>query len=90
MRYGVLDNGEPKRRNEVALSVLVEEFCICYDSELGTASHVHFDSGILRIYSDVRRIEFKCHGGEDDGFIYGYPLDLVRWYTYKPKSSTLN
>ena len=84
MRYGIIENGETRRRNEVALSVLVDECCICFDSELGTAAHATFGSGILRIYSDVRRVEFKCHGGEEDGTIYGYPLELVRWYTYKP------
>ena len=74
-----------KKLDEAVVSVLCEEAAVSYDSALGKIETLSFGRGILRIYRDVRRIEFKEHGGSYDGRVWGIPLDLVRYYTYQPK-----
>ena len=75
-----------KKRDNAVISVAVEEATIIYDAGLGKVTTAVFNTGgIFRIYTDLRRIEMKVHGGDDDGIVYGYPIECVRWYTYKPK-----
>lgn len=79
------NENERRPRNGAVLSVLCEEFVLTFDLEMGVQRELTFGWGVLRLYNDIRRIEYKVFGGDDDGVLYVYPFDLVRYYTYKPK-----
>ena len=66
------------------LNVKVKHCRIVVDSSIGKTTTYDFYNGLLRIYRDVPRLEFKQHGGEYDGQVVGVPFELVRYYSYLP------
>ena len=75
---------EKQPRHEIVRSVDVVNLTLTVDSEAGKTVVLCFGHGRVSIYNDLRRIEFKEYGGEDDGRIYGWPFELVRGYAYTP------
>lgn len=73
---------EEKKRHidGVVCSIIVENCSIDFSDTLEHVLTLNYGRGIFRIYKDVPRIEFK----EFDGRVYGFPLDLVRTYNFKP------
>lgn len=79
------NENERRPRNGAVISVFCESVEIVYDARIGEVVKRHTGNGILRLYADVRRLEFKHIGDDMDGIIEAFPLDLVRSWTYKPQ-----
>ena len=82
---------EPKKRDGAVVSVSVTDFHIEYVGELGKIEVENFGNGILRIYNDVRRMEFKeFRKDEYDGRVFGWSWEDVKNYAYTPYRSPEN
>lgn len=84
---------ETKKRDAAVVSVSVVQFHIEVVGELGKVETENYGHGILRIYNDVKRIEFKQFTKDEyDGRVFGWSWEDVKSYAYTPyvKSSTLN
>lgn len=77
---------EPKKRNGAVISVSVTNFHIETVGELGKVEVENFSNGIVRIYNDMRRIEFKQFTKDEyDGRVFGWAWDSVKNYAYQPR-----
>ncbi len=85
--YGMYGKELKKRGGEV-VSVSVVQFHIEVVGELGKVEAENFKNGILRIYNDVRRIEFKQFTKDEfDGQVFGWSWEDVKCYSYTPYRS---
>ncbi len=84
--YNGLYGTEPKKRNGAIVSVSVTQFLIEVIGEMGKVERLLYGNGIVRIYNDVRRIEFKQFTKDEyDGHVFGWSWDSVKNYAYQPR-----
>ena len=74
----------PKKKPNAVVSVVCTSCVVEFDGAMGSLTSQKFGNGILRIYVDARRLEYKQHGGQFDGQVWGVPFDLIRNYRYEP------
>lgn len=80
---------QPTKRDGAVVSVSVTQFHIEVVGELGKVEVENFDNGIVRIYNDVRRIEFKQFTKDEyDGRVFGWSWEDVKSYAYTPYVSS--
>lgn len=75
---------EKQPRGGMITSVNVDDFIITVDSEMGKTETVTLKRGVVRMYNDMGRIEFKEYGGPTDGRVHGWTFETVREYHFSP------